>query len=290
MTLPIVLLEPHKCPAPPAVYTAQHPLQILELQGIGDAKEDDKMSRPLSELLSLNKRQLNDIRKEELVESLLSARTQDDAMHAVSTQLAALMKEIAELKSAITSPDGVVGTLNKKVSDLQNQVEKQAETISRQQRYLEGLDRKERENNIVLLGVPDHLESLDGATSDEAKVKKVLEMAGAGGSPRAVRRLGASSGGQRRRPMLVTLASRDERDTVLDKAKRLKTCEDPYKTIYIKKDVHPSVRAEWRRLREAEQREKERPENIGCNIQFNARERRLYKDGMVIDQWTLQAF
>lgn len=247
------------------------------------------MSRPLSELLNLSKRQLNDMRKE-LVESLLSARTQDDPMYAVSTQLTTLRKEIAELKSAITSSDGVVGTLTKKVSDLQNRVEKQAETTGRQQRYLEALDRKERENNIVILGVPEHQESLDGATSDDAKVRKVLEVAGADGGPRAVRRLGTSSGGQRRRPILVTLASRDERDTMLDKAKSLKTCEEPYKNIYIKKDVHPSVREEWRRLREAEQREKERPENTGCNIRFSARERRLYKDGMVIDQWTLQAF
>lgn len=221
------------------------------------------MSRPLSELLNLSKRQLNDIIKEELVESLLSARTQDDPMYAVSTQLTALMKEMAELKSAITSPDGVVGTLKKKVLDLQNQVEKQAETMGRQQRYLEGLDGKERENNIVLLGVPDYQESLDGATSDEAKVRKVLEMAGASGSPRAVRRLGTGDGGQRRRPMLVTLASRDERDIVLDKAKRLKTCEDPYKSIYIKKDVHPSVRAE--RKYEAEGRESKDEGKIVCD-------------------------
>ena len=140
------------------------------------------------------------------------------------------------------------------------------------------MDRKERENNVVLLGISDHQESLDGATSDETKVKKVLEKAGASGELRAVRRLGSSNSGQRRRPILVTLASRDERDTVLNKAKRLKTCEELYKSIYIKKDVHPSVHAEWRKLREAELREKERPENVGCNIQFNARERCLYKD------------
>ncbi len=51
-------------------------------------------------------------------------------MHAVSKQITALMKEIAELKSAITSSDGVVGTLTKKISDLQNQVEKQTETTT----------------------------------------------------------------------------------------------------------------------------------------------------------------
>lgn len=120
--------------------------------------------------------------------------------------------------------------------------------------------------------------------------KRVLEMVGAGGIPRAVRRLGASSRGQRRRPILVTLASQDKRDTVRDKVKRLKTCEDPYKNIYIKKDVHPSVHAEWKRLRETEQRERELPENIRCNIQFNATERRLYKDRMVIDQWIPPGF
>ncbi len=100
------------------------------------------MSRPLSELLGLNKRQLNAIRKEDLVESLLAARTQDEPIQAVYTQLTALLKEVSELKSAITSPDEVVCIINKKVSDLQNQVEKQPEIISRQQRYLEVLDKK----------------------------------------------------------------------------------------------------------------------------------------------------
>ena len=249
------------------------------------------MSRPLSELLSLNKRQLSDIRKEDLIESLLVARTQDEPLQAVNTQLTTLLKEVSELKSAITAPDGVVCAINKKVSDLQTQVEKQVEIISRQQRYLEALDKKERENNIIILGVPDNQESLNGATSDEAKVKKVLEKVEADTEVvRSVRRLGSGNNSERRRPILVTLASREERDTLLDKAKRLKTSGEPFKKIFIKKDVHPSVRAEWRRLWDTEKREKERPENVGCNIHFNVRERKLYKNGMVINQWTLQAF
>ncbi len=60
--------------------------------------------------------------------------------------------------------------------------------------------------------------------------------------------------------------------------------------IYIMKDVHPSIRAEWRRLREAERKEKERPENAGCVIRLDARERKLYRDGVVIDAWNLQFF
>ena len=34
------------------------------------------------------------------------------------------------------------------------------------------LDRKERENNLVILGMPDEQESLDGKTTDKEKIEK----------------------------------------------------------------------------------------------------------------------
>ena len=86
-----------------------------------------------------------------------------------------LVTEIASLKTAVTSPESVI---NKKLENLQAQVDKQAEIISKQQRFLETLDRKERESNLVLLGVPDENESLDGRTTDETKVRKILEKIG----------------------------------------------------------------------------------------------------------------
>ena len=58
----------------------------------------------------------------------------------------------------------------------------------------------------------------------------------------------------------------------------------------MKKDVHPSVRAEWRRLHEDAKQEKENPSNAGCNIYLNKRDRKVYKDGAVIDQWSMQSF
>ena len=111
----------------------------------------------------------------------------------------------------------------------------------------------------------------------------------------AARRLGNNvnnntDGAPRRRPILLTVASRYERDMVLEKAKTLKSLSDVYSKIYIKKDVNPSIRNEWKRLRDAEKTEKERPENIGCNIHLNTRERKLYKDGVVIDNWSLLCF
>ena len=58
----------------------------------------------------------------------------------------------------------------------------------------------------------------------------------------------------------------------------------------MKKDQHPSVRQEWKRLHTVYKTEKERPTNQGCNIEFNFRERKVYKDGIVIDKWSMQNF
>ena len=179
------------------------------------------------------------------------------------------------------------------MDELQAQVNKQADIIAKQQRFLESLDRKERECNLILLGVPEEHESLDGATTDRAKVDKVWEAARATCRVTSVRRLGKprdAGQGQRKRPILVTVASREDRDATLDVAKHLKAAGGLYKNVYIKKDLHPSVREEWRRLREVKKAERDRPENVGCNIRLNVRERQLYKDGVVIDRWSLQGF
>ena len=76
-----------------------------------------------------------------------------------------------------------------------------------------------------------------------------------------------------------------KRGLILDSANRLKSSGENYRRIYIKKDIHPSVRREWRRLREADATEKTRPENVGSNIRLDTRERKLYKNGLVIDSW-----
>lgn len=72
---------------------------------------------------------------------------------------------------------------------------------------------------------------------------------------------------------------------MLENANKRKASGQVYRTIYIKKDVHSSIRAEWKRHREAEKTVKERPDNAGCSIYLNMREWQLYKGGEVIDQW-----
>ena len=181
------------------------------------------------------------------------------------------------------------------MAELKSQVDKQAEILLKQQQFLETLDRKEREANIVILGVPDENEALDGAVTDEDQISKIWSKIGVDGVAGDHRRLGsgARQGGAsvlppRRRPILLTLRDKNQRTSILSNASRLKGTEDNYTKIYIKKDVHPSVRAEWRR--EAETREKGRAENVECTIRLDTRERKLYRDSVIIDSWNPQFF
>ena len=60
--------------------------------------------------------------------------------------------------------------------------------------------------------------------------------------------------------------------------------------MYVKKDLHPAVREEWKRLHTVQATEKNRPENQGCHIRLDVKERKLYRDGIVIDEWKLNYF
>lgn len=239
----------------------------------------------------MQRNQLSRITKEELIESILASPGQDDGQLGTLTEtLLTIVSEVADIKKVITAPDSVI---NKKLADLQVQVDRQADVIAKQQRFLETLDRKEREKNLVILGLPEEDESLDGATLDIDKIKKIWCKVGVQEEIASHRRLGdrnRAGAGNRKRPILVTTTTRDAKDNVLNKASILKTAGDNYNRIYIKKDVHPSVRMEWKRLRSVEAAEKERPENVGCVIRLDTRERKLYRDDVVIDVWNPQFF
>ncbi|MPC73120.1 hypothetical protein E2C01_067438 [Portunus trituberculatus] len=56
-----------------------------------------------------------------------------------------LALDVKELTKVVTAPDSYI---NKKFEELQAQVNNQAEILAKQQRYLETLDRKEREKTI----------------------------------------------------------------------------------------------------------------------------------------------
>lgn len=245
------------------------------------------MAKSLSELKRLQRTQLSRLTKEDLIDSILAAPEPGDGQGQLLQLVNNLVSEVAELRKAITAPDS---SINKKIDQLQTQVEKQGEVIAKQQRYLEAIDRKERERNLIITGVPDEDEALEGATSEQEKIDKIWSEVGVREAVQLHRRLGSRGENHRRRAILVTLDSKEAKDRVLTKASKLKEATGDLKRVFIKKDVHPNIRAEWRRLREAERSEKGRPENAGCVVRLDVRERKLYRDRAVIDAWNLQFF
>ena len=150
---------------------------------------------------------------------------------------------------------------------------------------MEALDRRKRETRLVIHGVPVDGESLEGELLDQGKLPKVWSKIGNVPEVKSCRRLGRGEPGARKRPILVTLTSREARDEVLANSRRLKEAGSPYERVFVKKDVHPSVRNEWQRLRDLEAAEKGRPENVGCVVRLDIRERKVYRDNVVIDSW-----
>ena len=211
----------------------------------------------LNELLSLSKTQMNGLTKDKLVDILLAAEKPSDT-HSLVASIDALTKEIASMKTSLNESKAET---KKQIDDLRQQVAKQNDVIAKQQLFLEQIDRKERECNLVLLGVPDDAEALEGVTTDDEKVQKIWDAAGITCSIKSSRRLGKTVG-PRKRPLLVVVESKAVRDEVLEKAKNLRGSSDTFKKIYVKKDVHPSVRAEWKRLTEVYQREKKQPSKL----------------------------
>lgn len=245
-------------------------------------------AKALSDLRKLPRNQLTRLTKEDLIESILTRpEPNEDFVRDLTDKMNKLVSEVAEIKQAITAPDSFI---NKRYDELQRQVDQQADIIAKQQRYLEFLDRKERENNVVITGVPDENEALAGVTSEDRKLNKIWASMDVREEIQSHRRLGVRGDANVRRPILLTVASKIARDRILEKTNLLKTAGGEFSRIFVKKDVHPCIRKEWRRLHGAEKTEKERPENAGCGIRLDYRERKLYRDEAVIDSWNLQSF
>ena len=153
--------------------------------------------------------------------------------------------------------------------------------ITHQERFLERLDARDREKNFVITGLPEETE-FGGASTDLGKCKKVCEIIGANVEMDVVR-IGKAVPG-RHRPILGRVKNRETRDAVLTNTKVLKEAGPLYKNIYVKKDVYPAVRREWKRLNDAEITEKNKPANQGCNVYLDFKKRVLLRDDVIIDR------
>ena len=155
-------------------------------------------------------------------------RDDEDVLQKILDELRAMRAERAADRAEMT-------TLKQQYSVLQD-------TVAQQQRYLEYADSRDKECNVIITGVPEDT-TLDGATTDEDKVGKVLAVIETDNMPVSVSRLGVRNSG-RCRPILVKTPSKEGRSIVLANTKKLKEADQCYGRVYVKKDIHPSIRKE----------------------------------------------
>ena len=168
------------------------------------------------------------------------------------------------------------------------------------------MDAEKRRNTLIITGIPEDepLHSDADANgiqqpiqSDEDKVQHVLSKIGHGDKPvSSVERLGIkksetrSDGSAYSRAVKVTLTNPSHQKLIVASAKKLKDEPEPLKKVYVKKDMHPGVRRELNRLRQAERSERENPDNNGRDIQYDPVARTLSVDGVIVDRFRSSFF
>ena len=121
----------------------------------------------------------------------------------------------------------------------------------------------------------------EGADTDSGKIDSVFHKLRPNDAYNYThRRLGNARSDGSCRPLLVIMESDAKRKELLDA-----TGSVSVNPVKIKKDQHPALRKEWRRLFLAEADEKKRPENAGCTIHLDRKQRVLLKDGIIIDRF-----
>jgi hypothetical protein len=224
----------------------------------------------------------------------------DGASCDIQATVANMALEITEIRK---SNDKIVAILNrmekmeidmenmKTENDrLKNALGRQGQLLKQHQMYFEKVDAKEREKNLILIGVPEG--SFLGTEADGEKVDKILETLGDGaaatrGSVVSLKRLGTQQA-DRDRPILAVVPNVEQRNNVV--AARRACTHNDLRGIRVKKDTHPAVRAEWTRLFDAKRDEEQKPENVGRRIEIDMKKRQLTCDGQVIDSWQNQLF
>ena len=231
-----------------------------------------------------------------------------NVMGGVSKQLDKLDK-VLEIKSDLNSlSENVNSTLGKQVKALENvnnkichleQLSNKLEQLDQrfkdsiseinraqayQQRFFEEVDARCRRNNIIIMGIPEEdIESPLGS-SDLERVECVIQKTD---TPLTrgnfhMRRLGQRS--SQPRPILLTLECHETGREILNNAKQLRY-DNECANIFIRRDIHPTLRFEANRLRIRERNERANPENKNADIQYDRKERVLTKNGVIIDRF-----
>ena len=174
---------------------------------------------------------------------------------------------------------------------LQEEVRKVSMAVAEHQKYLESMEAKKRELNIIMTGVSENEMVVNGVqlSTDSDKCTAVLQAVGEDSSVvRSISRLGKEPATPREghpRIIKLQLESSECRSRILKKSKNLKEAGPSFSRIYMKKDMHPMVNREFQRLKKVTKEEKEKPENQGREVRYDHVKRQVLVDGVAVDEF-----
>ena len=258
------------------------------------------MSQPKSladlKALCARKEKLRSVSKDMIVDIILSENSDDPGTSSQDTdivtairQMTTEMKELKETNIKVVAALTRIDNLEIQLADVKKDNEKCFKIINQQQMFLESLDVREREKNVVIMGILETPDAL--GDSDEPKVQKVfdeIDVQIPEGSFET-KRLGKPNE-RNKRPILVSFSDKSFRQKVLSATENLKESAEPFNRIFVKKDLHPAIRKEQDRLRKAEKEEKDKPENQGKTVKYDYKQRVLLRDGQIIDRFSPSFF
>ena len=221
----------------------------------------------ISDVNRMNKEELKKALKD-IITDLDKVPDDDSEDTGVAHMLQSILTEIKALREDRKKTDDEIKTLRECNDTLTN-------TVYQQQRFLESLDADKRALNLILTGVPEDSDLLTGgegedpASTDEAKVALILKKIGhADIRIKSVERLGQAVTGKIR-AIKVILENANDRRHILKDTSKLKASGQSFARIYVRKDIHPSIRKELNRIRSVERAEKGKAENQGRVVQYD---------------------
>ena len=219
----------------------------------------------------------------------------------LKTGLEATKKDVAkanEMGNKYTSLEYKVKLLETENILKEDKIETLTSIIVGMPKNLNAVDGNSRSCCVIVTGVPED-DMTSSATNDNTettplttdydKVKEILKLTensystADGINDFEISRLGKTRQGSNR-AIKIKLPSKKERDEFLKGGNKLKTLNDPWKKIYIKKDLHPVYNQENTRMRKKFYALKSDPNN--ANKEIKLEKGILTIDGIPVDKNT----
>ena len=237
------------------------------------------MTVTLTQYKAMSAAQRSKINKNELV-ALLDETVDDE--NSVITKLDLIINELKLMKEKSEKQDDEIKKINRTVVEHGN-------ILAAHQKFMEGLDAEKRAKHLVVLGLKEETD-----VDDHEIFLGIIDAIGLRRNEVTVEsteRLGNVDEEQpnRTRPLKITLKQSSMRGNILRNSYKLKDQLEgsPYKKVFLKKDQHPDIRNEEKRLYEVFKAERDKPENVDKPVLFNRKLRVVTVNGEEIDRFKL---